>query len=121
MKTKLKQEYRQKTKEEIISALEKKRRELVETRFKINQGKIKDTRMTVKLGDEIAVLENILKEKVKEEGLSSFGQKKKPRIDRGGQEKLGKAEETENKKEKKDKLKIKDKKRETKRVSRGKK
>lgn len=63
MKRSQKEELRQKTIAELDSILANKQKELVEARFKLAQGQLRDVHLVAKIRDEIAVIKTIMTEK----------------------------------------------------------
>jgi len=63
MKRSQKEELRQKSLAELDSILASKQKELVEARFKLAQGQLKDVHLVAKIRDEIAVIKTIMTEK----------------------------------------------------------
>ena len=66
MKKKQKEELRQKTTGELEVELVKKRKGLVETRFKLAQGQLKNVHDLSKIRGEIAFIKTIISEKVRD-------------------------------------------------------
>lgn len=65
MKKNDKQQLRQKGIEALVVELAKKKKELVETRFKLIQGQLKNVHLSSKIKNEIAVIKTLLTQEPK--------------------------------------------------------
>jgi len=75
MNKKQKQELRTKNQEQLIAELAKAEKELIEIKFKLSQGQLKDVKTLAKKRNEIAVIKTIITEKKAE--LASNNKKEK--------------------------------------------
>jgi len=76
MKRKQRDELRQKSIKELELELAKREKELIEARFKLAQGQLKDVHLPAKIREEISFIKTIVSEKKSDKVKGSQGRKR---------------------------------------------